>query len=182
MSLNKVMLIGNVGADPEIRYINNSQTKTGRIRLATTDNFKDRNGENREITEWHTINVWRASADFAEKYIRKGSQIYVEGRLQTREWTDQSGAKRYSTEIEASNIQLLGKKSDNPATQNGAGYAAPAAPQNTGYAQNQNIGGYQQPYQPAQPAVPQQPVVSPVPMPSAPANGNEEDGSDDLPF
>lgn len=182
MSLNKVMLIGNVGADPEVRYLDNSQTKTARIRLATTERYTDRNGESRENTEWHSITVWRRNADTVEKFVRKGTQLYVEGRLQTREWTDQSGAKRFTTEIVADNIQLLGKKSDNPATQNGAGYAAPVAPQNTGYAQNQNVGGYQQPYQPAQPAVPQQPVVSPVPMPSAPANGNEEDGSDDLPF
>lgn len=175
MSLNKVMLIGNVGQDPEVRYIPNSQTKVATLRLATTDRRNDRNGgEPREFTEWHTVVCWRNLADLAEKYIRKGTQIYVDGRLQTREWTDQNGAKRYSTEIVANDIQLLGKRSDNPAAQQNAGssYNAPA----------QNVGGYQQPYQPSQPAV-QQPVVSPVPQPSAAPMGSFDGaGDDDLPF
>ena len=124
MSLNKVMLIGNVGKDPEVRYLENNPAsqpgtnpKVAQFPLATTERFRDRSGEVRENTEWHNIVVWRGLADLAEKYIRKGSQIYVEGRIRTRSWTDQSGAKQYRTEIIADAIQLLGRKSDNTGTQ-----------------------------------------------------------------
>lgn len=189
MSLNKVMLIGNVGVDPEVRYLDNSQAKVARIRLATTERYTDRNGESRENTEWHTISCWRKLADLVEKYVKKGTQIYVEGRLQTREWTDNTGAKRYSTEINADNIQLLGRRADAPAS-NAGGYASgPAGP-----------GGYQAPYQPATPAhtpasdgygVPasqpyQAPATPSFQSPAAPAAPAAPDfgagADDDLPF
>ena len=124
MSLNKVMLIGNVGKDPEVRYLENNPSaqpgtnpKVAQFTMATTERFRDRNGETRENTEWHNIVAWRGLADLAEKYIRKGSQIYVEGQIRTRSWTDQAGAKQYRTEIIANAIQLLGRKSDNPGAQ-----------------------------------------------------------------
>lgn len=144
MSLNKVMLIGNVGQDPEIRYLNDQQTKVGRIRLATTERYSDRNGETRENTEWHTLVCWRKQADLAEKYIKKGTQIYVEGRLQTREWTDNSGAKRTSTEIVVDNIQLLGRRQDNQTAENGQ----MRQPASTLSGTPAGPGGYQAPYQP----------------------------------
>ena len=118
MALNKVMLIGNVGRDPEVRYLDgqNGSSKVATFTLATTERYKDRNGESKEITEWHNIVVWRGLADLIEKYVKKGTQLYIEGRLRTRSWDDQNGNKRYSTEIMADNVQLLGRKSDNPAT------------------------------------------------------------------
>lgn len=114
------MLIGNVGQDPDIRYLDSSSSsaKVASFRLATTDRYRDRNtGETRETTEWHNIVAWRNSADIVEKYVKKGTQIYVEGKLRTRSWDDQNGNKRYTTEVVADSIQLLGRKSDNPAAQ-----------------------------------------------------------------
>ena len=141
--LNKVLLIGNVGSDPEVRYLdgnnngNGGNAKVATIRLATSERFRDRSGEQRENTEWHNVVAWRNLADLAENFIRKGTQIYVEGRIRTREFTDQTGAKRYRTEIVADNIQLLGKRGDNPGAQDGP------APQG-GYGQgNYGQGGYQ---------------------------------------
>ncbi len=118
MSLNKVMLIGNVGADPEIRYVDgpSGSAKVAQFSLATTERYRTRSGENRENTEWHNIVVWRGLADVVERFVKKGTQIYIEGRIRTRSWEDQSGVKRYTTEIIADNLQLLGRRSDNPAT------------------------------------------------------------------
>lgn len=141
MSLNKVMLIGNVGNDPEVRYLESNpqnpatNAKVASFRLATTERYRDRSGELRENTEWHSIVVWRNNADVAEKFIRKGSQVYIEGKLRTRQWTDQTGAKRYTTEVVADTIQLLGKRPEGEQQQGGGyqggysgpGYSAPAA-------------------------------------------------------
>ena len=99
MALNKVLLIGNVGKDPEVRHLE-SGAAVATITLATSERYRDRNGEMRELTEWHTVIAWRQLADLAENYIRKGSQIYVEGRIRTRSWDDQNGQKRYATEIQ----------------------------------------------------------------------------------
>lgn len=178
------MLIGNVGQDPEVRYLEgNSGNKVATIRLATTERYRDRSGELREITEWHTIVAWRNLADLAEKYIRKGSQIYVEGRLRTRSWEDQSNNKRYVTEVLADNVQLLGRRSDNQGSQQG-GYQSGGgyrAPQQGGYQSNGSYqapqqGGYQAQSQPAsyapQPAQPTQPAPQVPPA----------DEDDDLPF
>lgn len=130
MSLNKVMLIGNVGKDPEIRYINANNTgnndRVATITLATSERYRDAAGVLKENTEWHTVIAWRALAEMVDKYVKKGTQIYVEGRLRTRTWTDQTGNKRYSTEVQADAIQLLGKRQDNPATA-GTPAAAPVA-------------------------------------------------------
>ncbi len=118
MSLNKVMLIGNVGNDPEVRYIDgpNGQAKVAQFSIATTERYKSRSGENRENTEWHNIVAWRNHADIVEKYVRKGTQVFIEGRIRTRSWEDQNGVKKYTTEILTDRIQLLGRKADNPAT------------------------------------------------------------------
>ena len=97
--INKVILIGNVGADPEIRTLE-SGVKMARIRVATTERIYNREAqESRDHTEWHSVVLWRNLADVADRFIRKGSQVYIEGRLRSREWTDQQGVKRYSIEI-----------------------------------------------------------------------------------
>ncbi len=130
MSLNKVMLIGNVGRDPEVRYLdgNSGNAKVATFTLATTERYRDRNGETRENTEWHNIVAWRGNADVCERFVKKGTQLFIEGRIRTRSWDDQTGNKRYTTEIIADNLQLLGKKGDNPGGQQG-GYQAPAQQQ-----------------------------------------------------
>jgi single-strand DNA-binding protein len=105
------MLIGNVGRDPEVRHLE-SGVPVVTIPIATTERYRDRNGEVKEQTEWHNVVLWRALAEFAEKYVHKGKQVYVEGKLRSRSWEDQSGQKRYVTEVIADVIRLLGKKSD----------------------------------------------------------------------
>ena len=112
MSLNKVMLIGNVGRDPEIRHLANS-SMVARFPLATSEKFKTKTGELQEQTEWRNIVCWRNLAELAEKYIKKGSRLYVEGRIRTSSWVDKnSQEKRYSVEIFADNIVLLDRLSD----------------------------------------------------------------------
>lgn len=112
-SLNKATLIGNLGKDPEVRAIP-SGAKVANFSIATTESYMDKNsGQKVEKTEWHNIVMWRGLAEVAEKYLRKGSQIYVEGRLQTRSWDDQNGQKRYTTEIVADNMVMLGGRSGN---------------------------------------------------------------------
>lgn len=113
MSLNKVMLIGSVGKDPEIKDVGGSKCAT--FSLATTEKYKDRNGEYRENTEWHNVTCWRGPADVVEKYVKKGSMLFIEGKLQTREWTDRDGNKRRSTGVVVDNIQLLYSKPNNNA-------------------------------------------------------------------
>ena len=138
MALNKVMLIGNVGNDPEVRYLeSNPQNPGGNVkvasfRLATTERYRDRSGELRENTEWHSIVVWRNNADVVEKFVHKGSQVYIEGKLRTRQWTDQTGAKRYTTEVVADNLQLLGKRPD---SEGNSGYQGGYGPGYQGGAQ-----------------------------------------------
>jgi single-strand DNA-binding protein len=120
-NLNKVMLIGRLGRDPEIRYTK-SGSAVANIRMATTDFWKDREGNRQERTEWHTIVAWGRLADLAQNYLKKGRLIYVEGRLQTRDWTDNQNVKRYATEIVANNIQFLERQD---AQQRGEGPAPP---------------------------------------------------------
>lgn len=192
--VNKVILIGNVGMDPEVRTVEGG-AKVARVRLATTERLYDRqSGETKEHTEWHTITLWRGLADVVDRYVRKGSQIYVEGRLRTREWMDKDNNKRYTTEILADTMNLLGRRSDNPASdgprqggyqqggyqqggyqQSGAqqgGYQQPggyqSAPQAGGYPGGMPggaaSGGYQQP-QPAQQPAPETPADDPDDLP-----------------
>ncbi len=110
MSVNKVILVGNVGKDPEVKYFDNDLS-VARFPLATSETFT-RNGEKVTQTEWHNIVVWRGLAKVAENYVKKGTQLYIEGSLRTRSWEDADGNKRYTTEIVAQNMQMLGRKSD----------------------------------------------------------------------
>jgi len=121
----KVILIGNVGADPDVRMLE-SGAKTATIRLATTERFTSKTGEAMTHTEWHNVVLWRGLADVADKYVRKGSQIFIEGRIRTREWTDKEGNKRQATDILADTMKLLGGKRDAQAT---VPTAAPSIPQ-----------------------------------------------------
>ena len=107
--LNQVQLIGAVGNDPEVRTVQGG-AKVATLRLATTERYKDRDGNQHEDTEWHTIVIWNGKADFVEKYIRKGANLFVSGKLRTSKWDDNDGRTRYSTEIVADNIQMLDRK------------------------------------------------------------------------
>ena len=108
-SVNKVILVGNLGRDPETRYTTSGDAVTN-IRLATTDTWKDKNGEKQERTEWHTIVFFGRQAEIAGEYLKKGKQVYIEGRLQTRKWQDKEGQDRYTTEIVADRMQMLGSR------------------------------------------------------------------------
>lgn len=110
-SVNKVILLGNLGRDPEIRYTQ-SGTPVANFTMATTERWNDPGGEKRERTEWHRIVIWGKQAEIASEYLRKGRQVFVEGSLQTREWTDREGNKRYTTEVRAQRFQLLGRPDD----------------------------------------------------------------------
>lgn len=114
MSINKVILVGNVGKDPEVRHLD-SGVSTASFTLATQERFKDKNGNNQEITEWHNIVCWRNLAKLAEDYIRKGAQLYIEGRIRSRQWEDANSVKHTRVEILADTIQLLGRKGDKAA-------------------------------------------------------------------
>lgn len=183
--VNKVILIGNVGMDPEVRTTENG-VKVARIRLATTERLFDRQAnETREHTEWHTVTLWRGLADVVDRYVRKGSQIYIEGRLRTRDWMDKDNNKRYTTEILADTMNLLGRRSDAPASDSGS-YGQPAA----------SAQSYAQPYgqqapaaapQPVHPGYASQPAAAPAapasaPMQPAAAPAMPADDPDDLPF
>ena len=110
-SLCKVMLIGHLGADPETRFMPNGDA-VANIRLATTESWKDKaTGEKKEITEWHRVVFFRKLAEIVGQYLKKGSAVYVEGRIRTRKWQDKEGQERYTTEIEANEMQMLGGKS-----------------------------------------------------------------------
>lgn len=112
-SVNRVSLLGNVGKDPEVITFDNGN-KCAKFTLATTERYKDRSGELKEETEWHNVTVFGKLSEIVEKYVSKGVQVYVEGKLHTRSWSDDNGNKRYSTEITATNIQLLTRKEGKP--------------------------------------------------------------------
>lgn len=109
MSVNKVILVGRLGKDPETRYMTNGEAVTNAT-LATSENWKDKNGEKQEKTEWHNLVFYRRLAEIAGEYLKKGSQIYVEGKLQTRKWQTKEGQDRYTTEIIVNEMQMLGSK------------------------------------------------------------------------
>ncbi len=106
-SLNKVMLIGNLGADPEVRSTGSGQS-VATMRIATTERWTDKNGQKADRTEWHRVIAWGKQAELCKEYLTKGRQIYVDGRLQTREWTDKDGNKRWTTEVVATRVLFLG--------------------------------------------------------------------------
>lgn len=109
--VNKVILIGNVGGDPDVRYLEGG-VAVARFSLATSEVYNNKNGERVTQTEWHNIVLWRNLAQIAEKYVKKGMMLYIEGRLRTRSWDDQNGVKRYTTEIYGDNFQMLSRKQD----------------------------------------------------------------------
>lgn len=111
MSVNKVILVGNLGKDPDLRYTA-SGTAVCNFSIATTESFKDRDGNRQEKTEWHNIVVWRQLAEICGKYLVKGKQVYIEGKLQTRKWEDRDGNPRYTTEIVADQMQMLSRAGD----------------------------------------------------------------------
>lgn len=151
-SINKVILIGNLGKDPEVRYMPSGEAVTN-ITLATTDTWKDKSsGEKKEATEWHRVAFFGRLAEIAGQYLKKGRQVYIEGALRTRKWQDKDGQDRYTTEIVASEMKMLGGRE-------GAGDAPP-----------REAGG-------APAARP-----SPASKPAAPAGGGFNDFEDDIPF
>jgi single-strand DNA-binding protein len=122
MSVNKVILVGRLGRDPETRYTGGGQA-VANFSVATDESYKDKNGERQKRTEWHKIVVWSKLAEIAQQYLKKGSLLYLEGRLQTREWQDKEGQKRTTTEIVATNFRMLGGRSEGAAAA-GAGAGA----------------------------------------------------------
>jgi single-strand DNA-binding protein len=121
MSVNKVILVGRLGRDPETRYTSGGQA-VANFSIATDESYKDRNGERQKRTEWHKIVVWGKQAEIAQQYLKKGSLLFIEGRIQSREWQDKEGQKRTSFEIVANNFRMLGGRADGMAA--GAGASA----------------------------------------------------------
>jgi single-strand DNA-binding protein len=119
MSVNRVMLVGRLGRDPETRYTGGGQA-VANFSVATDETYKDRNGERQKRTEWHKIVVWGKQAEIAQQYLKKGSLVFIEGRIQSREWQDKEGQKRTSFEIVANNFRMLGGRSDAAAAGGGA--------------------------------------------------------------
>lgn len=122
-SLNKAMIIGRLGADPEVRYTQ-SNTAVANLSVATTEKYKDRNGELQENTEWHRVVAWGRLAEICQEYLKKGSLAYFEGPIQTREWEDKDGQKKYTTEIKALSMQMLDSRGSDSGGSNNAGNAS----------------------------------------------------------
>jgi len=163
-SVNKVIIVGNLGRDPEMRSFPNGD-QLANVTIATTDKWKDKQtGEPKEHTEWHRVVFNGRLAEIVGQYLRKGSQVYVEGSLRTRKWTDQSGVEKYTTEIRADQMQMLGSRQ---------GMGGPGGDEG---------GGYEAPRQAAAPA-PRAPAAAPrpAPAPSKAASGFD-DMDDDIPF
>ncbi len=165
MSVNKVILVGNVGKDPETRYLDESTAIT-KFPMATSETYKNRAGERVSTTEWHNIVLWRGLAQVAEKYVKKGTQIYIEGRIKTRSYDDADGNKKYITEIVGDQMQLLGRRPDEGEDLQPA--QTQSSTQDQASAQNQA---------PVRNRTPEQDG----PAPDDPFNP-EEEGPDDLPF
>lgn len=127
--LNRVMLIGNLGQDPELRYTQGGQAVLN-LRIATNESYVNKDGERQDRTEWHSVIIWGKRGEGLNKVLSKGKQIFVEGRLQTRSWEDKQGGKRYTTEVVATEIVLLGggTRGDRPGASGGRAYEDPAAP------------------------------------------------------
>ena len=134
MSLNKAMLIGRLGRDPEVRYTKSGQAVAS-FSIATDDGFKDAQGNRQERTEWHNIVAWGKLADFAQQWLKKGREVYVEGRLRTSDWTDKDNVKHYKTEINADTIRFVGPRPQ------GEGGGAPMREEGSGYGGGQGRGG-----------------------------------------
>lgn len=126
--VNKVILVGNLGKDPEVRHLENG-TAVANFPIATSESYKDRDGNRIDQTEWHNVVVWRKLAEIAESYLKKGSQIYLEGKLRTRSWDDPQGNKRYTTEVVADTFTMLGKREEGQGMQGGTNYNTASTPQ-----------------------------------------------------
>ena len=165
-SVNKVIIVGNLGADPETRYLPSGDAVTN-IRVATTDRYKDKqSGEMREATEWHSISFFGKLAEIAGQYLKKGSQVYVEGSLRTRKYTDKAGVEKYATDIRADTMQMLGSRQGMGGEGGGGGYSRGGGEEG---------GGYSRPAQ--RPAAAPAPAAKP-----APASSGFDDLDDDIPF
>ncbi|MDQ0141059.1 single-stranded DNA-binding protein [Cupriavidus necator] len=141
-SVNKVILVGNLGADPETRYMPSGDAVTN-LRLATTDRYKDKqSGEMKEATEWHRVAMFGKLAEIAAQYLRKGSSVYIEGRIRTRKWQDQSGQDKYSTEIVADQMQMLGSRQGGGGGGGDEGGYGGGAGGGGGYSREASGGGY----------------------------------------
>ncbi|MDN7124253.1 single-stranded DNA-binding protein [Pseudidiomarina sp. 1APP75-32.1] len=176
--INKVILIGNLGADPEIRYTQNN-TAIANLSIATSESWKDKQtGEPREQTEWHKCVAYRRLAEIAGEYLKKGSKVYVEGRLQTRKWQGQDGVERYTTEIVINEMQMLDGR---PGGGQGGGYQSQGQSQGQGQASGQS-GQYQQGGQQQRQPAPQQPQQRPAQRPEPEPFVPDQEFDDDIPF
>lgn len=122
--VNKVILIGNLGRDPEVRYTK-SGTSVATLNVATSESWTDQNGQKQERTEWHRVVAWSKLADIAKEYLTKGNQVYIEGKLQTRSWDDRDGNKRYTTEVKADQMVMLGGRRGDPSEKDGYSSSPP---------------------------------------------------------
>ena len=178
--VNKVILVGNLGNDPEVRYMPNGNA-VANLSLATSESWKNQQGQMQERTEWHRLTMYRRLAEIAGEYLKKGSQIYVEGKLQTRKWQDQQGQDRYTTEIIVDQMQMLGgREGGGQGGQGGGGYQQRPqgnqdGQQGGGYGNNNQGGGYQQPPQQQRPQGGQNQQKPPMAEP-------DFDFDDDIPF
>ncbi|SAK43554.1 single-stranded DNA-binding protein [Caballeronia fortuita] len=176
-SVNKVILVGNLGADPETRYLPSGDA-VANIRLATTDRYKDKaSGEFKELTEWHRVAFFGRLAEIVNEYLKKGSSVYIEGRIRTRKWTDQSGQERYSTEIVADQMQMLGGRGGAGGGDDG-GYSRSAPMERSGGGGGGGGGGRA----PAGGRASGGGASGGSSRPSAPAGGGFDDMDDDIPF
>ncbi len=168
-SVNKVIIVGNLGADPETRYLPSGDAVTS-IRVATTDRYKDKqSGEMREATEWHSISFFGKLAEIAGQYLKKGSQVYVEGSLRTRKYTDKNGVEKYATDIRADTMQMLGSRQGMGGEGGGGGYSRGG--------EGGGGGGYSRPSAPAQ-----RPAAAPAAASRPAASSGFDDMDDDIPF
>lgn len=153
-SVNKVILIGNLGRDPEVRRLENGGI-VANFPIATTETYTDKStGERKDITDWHNIVVWRGLAEVVEKYVRKGTKLYVEGKLKTRSWTDKEGNTRYTTEVLADNLTMLSRAENNASQSREPNYSSQGTPT----------------------------APAPIESVTTPQNLTETDEADDLPF
>jgi single-strand DNA-binding protein len=178
MSVNKVILVGNVGKDPETRYLDEG-TAISKFPMATSETYRNRDGERVSTTEWHNVVLWRGLAQVAEKYVKKGTQVYIEGRIKTRSYDDANGVKKYITEIVGDQMQLLGRRPDDQGEQ------GMQAPQQSATQQSAT-----------QQTAPAQPNATQAPQGNQPSQGQDQapsqdpgdpfdagdNGPDDLPF
>jgi len=190
MSVNKVILVGNLGKDPELKYTPAGAAVVN-FSIATSESYKDREGQRQTKTEWHNIVAWRQLAEICGKFLHKGKQVYIEGKITTRKWQDRDGNDRYTTEIVADQMQMLGRAGDEGGGQgsydNGGGFGGQQQNNNYGQQaqpqqQQQNYGAPQQPqqqaYQQPQQAQPQQQQQRPAPVYEEPAFNPD----DEIPF